>query len=45
VRLGRFGQIAEQHALDDLRAMLVDHAHVRRSANADLAQQGDRVFA
>jgi hypothetical protein len=45
VGLGSLGQIAKQYALDDLRAMLIDHAHMRRGADADFAQQRYRVFA
>jgi hypothetical protein len=45
VGLGSFGQVAQQNAFDDLRTVLIDDAHVRRSTDADFAQQRDRVFA
>ena len=38
-------QIADEHALHDARAMLVDDAHVRAGSDANFAQKGDRVFA
>src|ERR1700694_1019878 len=43
--LGSLSQVSQQNALDDASAMLVDDAHMRRCANADFAQQRDRLFA